>query len=119
MGAQLIGVGTRVSYTPASDVDYGDVIVQGDLVGIATRDIKSGDTGRLALTGLFGIVKSTGANTAISAGAKVYWDDTSKVATTNSGGGANKLIGLAIRAATDSDRFVRVIMGAGAGGGGV
>jgi len=119
MGAQLIRLGLRINYTAPSDIDYGDVVVQGDLVGIATRDIKSGEVGRIALAGLFGIVKDTGVGTAINAGTKVYWDDTSKFATASDGGGLNKFLGVSTRDAQDGDRFVRVLMGGGVLAGGV
>ncbi|MBX3363933.1 MAG: DUF2190 family protein [Phycisphaeraceae bacterium] len=113
MGAQIIRLGLRINYTAPSDIDYGDVVVQGDLVGIATRDIKSGEVGRIALAGLFGIVKDTGVGTAINAGTKVYWDANSKVATASDGGGLNKFLGVSTRDAQDGDRFVRVLMGGG------
>ncbi|MCL4742275.1 MAG: DUF2190 family protein [Phycisphaerales bacterium] len=111
MGAQIIRLELRINYTAPSDVDYGDVVVQGDLVGIATRDIKSGEVGRIALAGLFGVVKATGVGTAIAAGTKLYWDATNKVATADDGSGANKFMGVSTRAAQDGDRFVRVLMG--------
>lgn len=113
MGAQLIRLGLRINYTAPSDIDYGDVVVQGDLVGIATRDIKSGEVGRIALAGLFGIVKATGVGTALAAGTKLYWDGTGKVATDDDGAGANKFMGVSTRAAQDDDRFVRVLMAGG------
>lgn len=119
MGAQLIRLGLRINYTAPSDIDYGDVVVQGDLVGIATRDIKSGEVGRIALAGLFGIVKDTGVGTGITAGSKVYWDDTTKFATDSDGGGLNKLLGVSTRDAQDDDRFVRVLMGGNVVAGGV
>ncbi|MCL4743267.1 MAG: DUF2190 family protein [Phycisphaerales bacterium] len=111
MGAQLIRLGLRINYTAPSDIDYGDVVIQGDLVGIATRDIKSGEVGRIALAGLFGIVKDTGVSSGMTAGTKVYWDDTAKFATASDGGGLNKLLGVSTRDADDGDRFVRVLMG--------
>jgi len=119
MGAQLIRLGLRINYTAPSDIDYGDVVVQGDLVGIATRDIKSGEVGRIALAGLFGIVKDTGVSTGMTAGTKVYWDDTAKFATASDGGGLNKLLGVSTRDAQDDDRFVRVLMGGNVIAGGV
>jgi len=99
-----------VNHRAAADVDGGDVVVQGDLVGVAASDIGNGDTGRIWVMGIFNIVKATGAGTAISAGAKVYWDATSKVGTDSDGAGANKLIGKAVRDAQDGDRFVRTLL---------
>ena len=99
-----------VNHVAASDIDGGDLVVQGDLVGIAASDIASGGTGRIWVMGIFNIVKATGAGTAISAGAKVYWDATNKFGTDSDGAGANKLIGKAVRAAEDGDRFVRTLL---------
>lgn len=112
MGAQLIRVGLRINYTAPGDIDLGDVVVQGELVGIATRDIKGGEVGRIALAGLFGVVKAIGQATAIAAGTKVYWDASAKFATASDGGGLNKLLGVSTRDAQDGDRFVRVLVGA-------
>jgi predicted RecA/RadA family phage recombinase len=96
-----------VDYTPAADVAAGDVVVQGELVGVASREIKAGALGTLTVSGVFDFPKATGAGTAIAAGAKVYWDATAKVATTSDGGGANKFLGKSILAAADGDATVR------------
>ncbi len=106
--AVFVHEGERIDYTPAADVAAGEVVVQGDLVGVATRDIQAGRLGALAVEGVFDFPKSTGAGTAISAGAAVYWDDANDVATTSDGAGANKLLGKAVAAAADGDDHVRV-----------
>ena len=73
--AQFIHDGDSIDYTPTSaDVAAGDVIVQGDLVGIAKRDIPAGALGALAVTGVFDMPKLANAGVTIAAGAKVYWD---------------------------------------------
>ena len=46
--------GDAVDYIPEADVSAGDVVVQNDLVGIAKLDIKAGERGALALTGVAG-----------------------------------------------------------------
>lgn len=97
-----------VSHVAAADISIGDVIVQGELVGIAAGDIASGETGRLSLMGVFNIPKAIGGSTAITAGALVYWDATNKVGTTTVG--SNKLMGKSVRACGDNDRYVRVIL---------
>jgi len=102
--------GTSIDYMPAADVAAGDVVVQGELVGVAKLDIKANTLGALAVAGVFDFAKATGAGTAITAGANVYWDDTNNVATTSAGGGANKLIGKCVKAAADADTTVRVRM---------
>lgn len=93
--------------TPAtgSDGGAGDVIVQGDLVGIAKLDIAGG---ALAVTGVFDLPKTTGAGEAIGAGVKVYWDVAQAVAKTDDESGANKYLGKTVRAAGDNDATVRV-----------
>jgi len=109
MGARAIRAGIGVTYgANTSDVDFGDVVIQGELVGIAAGDIKVGKPGKIWLTGVFNIVKTTGVSTSIPAGSLVYWDATNKVATVTVG--ANKLIGKSIRLAEDGDRFVRVML---------
>ena len=102
--------GAAIDYTPGADVSAGDVIVQGDLVGVARLDIKAGVLGALAVTGVFDFAKATGVGTAIAAGVSVYWDVADAEAKTDSETGANKLIGKTIAAAGDNDAEVRVRM---------
>ncbi len=109
-GATFVQAGDAVDYTPASDVAAGDVIVQGDLVGVATRDIAAGELGALAVAGVFDFPKATGVGSTIAVGSIVYWDDANDLATTNDGTGANKKIGTTIAAAGDNDATVRVRM---------
>lgn len=98
--------GDAIDYTPSADVAVGDVVVQGELVGLAKRPISANTLGSLAVTGVFDVPKATGASTAIAAGANVYWDATNKRATTTATG--NKLMGKTIKAAADADATVRV-----------
>ena len=104
--AQFIHDGNTLDYTPSANVSAGDVVVQGDLVGIAKLDIAAGALGALAVTGVFDVPKASGAGTAIAAGAKVYWNATNKQATTTATG--NKYLGKSVRAAADVDATVRV-----------
>ncbi len=97
-----------MDYTPAADVIAGEVVVLGELVGVAKLDIKAGDLGALHVTGVFDFPKAAGAGSAIPAGSKVYWDATAEVATQDDASGANKLIGKTIRDASDSDAEVWV-----------
>ena len=87
-------------------VAAGDVVVQGDLIGVAKRPIAANDLGSLALTGVFDIAKI--AATALAVGAVVYWDATAKVATNTANAGANKLLGKVVKAALAADVTVRV-----------
>jgi len=110
MNATYIHEGSSIDYTPAADVSAGDVIVQGELVGVAKLDIKASTLGALAVTGVFDFPKATGVSSGIAAGAEVYWDATAVQATTDSAVGVNKRIGRTIGAAGDNDATVRVRM---------
>ena len=98
--------GAAIDFTPGTDVSAGDVIVQGDLVGVARLDIKAGVLGTLAVTGVFDFAKAT--NVAYTVGQILYWDDTNNIVTTTATG--NKLVGKAVRAAATTDPTVRVRM---------
>ncbi|MCK6458128.1 MAG: DUF2190 family protein [Phycisphaerae bacterium] len=100
--------GNPIDYTPGADVAAGDVVVIGELVGVAKLDIKANALGALAVSGVFDFAKATGVGTAISAGANCYWDDANNVATTTATD--NKLIGKCVKAAADADATVRVRM---------
>lgn len=106
--AQFIHPGDAVDYVPASDVNAGDVIVQGDLVGVAKRDHPAGSLAALAVVGVFDFAKATGGGTAIAAGVDVFWNASASQATTNADGGANKRLGKSVLAAGDDDAVVRV-----------
>jgi predicted RecA/RadA family phage recombinase len=106
--ARFIQNGNSIDYTPGADVSAGDVIVQGDLVGIAKLDIAAGALGALAVTGVFDVTKATGTSTAITAGTRLYWDAADGVAKADDESGANKYLGKAVAAAADADATVRV-----------
>ena len=103
--------GDAVDYTPAADVKAGDVVIQGDLLGVAKLDIPTGKLGSLALTGVFEFPKAVGAGTAIPVGTRVFWDVAEARAKADDEAGANKLIGKTIKAAGDDDTNVRVRLG--------
>jgi len=100
--------GGSIDYTPVAAVSAGDVVVQGDLVGVAKLDIAAGKLGALAVTGVFDFPKATTSASALAAGAKVYWDAAGEVVTAGAGGGANKYVGKVVRAAAADAAVVRV-----------
>jgi predicted RecA/RadA family phage recombinase len=100
--------GNAVDYTPSSDIAAGDVVVQGDLVGVARTPIAANSPGSLAVTGVFDFPKVTGASSGIAAGTKVYWDAAEKKAKADDESGANKLLGKTVATAVDVDATVRV-----------
>jgi len=107
---RFIHDGNSIDYTPApgNDVAAGDVVIQGDLVGIAKLDIAAGRLGALTVTGVFDFPKATGSGSAIASGTKVYWDATDKLVTSDADSGANKYVGKTIRAVTDAEATVCV-----------
>ena len=110
MTVKYVQKGESVDYTPSSAVSAGDVVVQGDLVGVAKLDIKADALGALAVSGVFDISKATGAGTAIAVGMFVYYDEAAKVVTEDDASGANKLAGITVKAASDDDATARVLL---------
>ena len=108
--ARFIHDGKSIDYTPGTAVSAGDVVVQGELVGIAKLDMAAGQLGALAVTGVFDVAKAAGAGTDIAVGAKLYWNATDKRVETTSGdpAGTHKTLGKAVRAAATTDATVRV-----------
>jgi len=107
MGAKYVQTGNAIDHTPTADVKAGDVIVQGELVGVAKLDIPAGKLGALHVAGNFDFPKAAGAGTAIAVGTEVYWDEAEKVAKADDEAGANKYIGKTVQAAGDDDAVVR------------
>ena len=104
--ATYVQAGDSIDYTPASDVSAGEVVVQGNLIGIAKLDIAAGNLGALAVKGIFDLPKATGASTAIAAGKKVYWNAGAAQATETTTN--NEYLGKTVAAAADADTTVRV-----------
>lgn len=93
-------VNTSIPYTPSgADVEAGQVVVLGELVGIAPVTIPDGVLGALNIMG--GVYKCVAAG-AYAVGLAVYWDDTANKVTTNAAAGANKKFGNLV-AATSGD----------------
>ena len=102
--AVFVHQGCAVEHTPVADVAVGDVVVLGDLVGVALRAIPANQAGSLAVDGVFDFAKNTGVTYAV--GVILYWDDANNVVTATASG--NKQIGKAVRAAASADASVRV-----------
>ena len=112
--AVFIQDGGTVDYTPVNAVPSGAVVVQGTLVGVATRPLAAGVLGTLAVRGVYDVVK---ASVSFSAGAAVYWDaDGNPVGGTVGSGAAtttrtdNTFMGFAVAAANETATTVRVML---------
>ena len=107
MDARYVQRGDAIDYTPTADVAAGDVVVLGSVVGVTKLDIKAGELGALALTGVYEMPKSSGSS--IAAGSVVAWDRTNRKVV---GGGVSGAItiGHAVSSATmeDTTIFVRL-----------
>lgn len=106
--ARFIQRGRNIDHIPDVNIAAGDVVVQGDLVGVARTDIRGGTQGAIAVAGVFDLPKATGVSTQITIGTKLYWDAANRMATASDGGGANKYLGKAIKTAPDTAMYVRV-----------
>ncbi len=104
--ATFVHAGDLIDFTAAAAVAVGDVIVQGDLVGIVDRGLAIGEQGSLVVKGVLDFAKLT--NVAYTVGTILYWDDTNNVVTTTATG--NKVIGKVVRAAATTDPTVRIRM---------
>lgn len=100
----------RIDYTPSSAVSEGDVIVEEDLIGVATSDIASGELGSLCISGVIDFPKTGGGGIAFSVGEIGYWDVSATSADTSSDTGTNKQIGKAVGAAADAATTVRMLL---------
>lgn len=103
--------GDFVDYTPSSaDVSAGDVVVQSNLVGVATADIDydTSQKGSLRIRGIVKGPKTSGTSTSIDAGDLVYWDATNSVFTETAE--SNTAAGVAAETAADSATTIKVFL---------
>lgn len=107
--ATYVHQGETIDYTPSADVSVGDVVVQGELVGVAQHDIAANELGALTVAGVFDFPKASG-DGGIAAGALCYWDVADGVIQDDADSGTNKLVGKAVAAAGDTDTTIRVRM---------
>jgi len=87
--------GDVVPFTAAADLAAGAIVVAGDLVGMNTHPVKSGEVGALQVEGVIEVNKLSTDNATV--GVKLYWDATNARATTTAS--SHKLLGYAVVAA--------------------
>lgn len=106
MDARYVQRGDAIDHTPIADVSAGDIVVLSNkLIGVAKLDIKAGELGALALTGVYEVAKATGF--AVAPGMEVGWNTADRQAVSASASGAVK-IGHAVTLAGASDQLVYV-----------
>ena len=99
--------GLNMKYTCTADVVAGEVILQGELIGVVQTNASDGDVIYLGIEGQFECLKAVTSGSALTAGAIVYWDDTNSIVTTTVG--SNKQFGKVRTAAADSATSVYVV----------
>lgn len=95
-----------IDYTPSGAVAAGDIVVAGELVGVARDAIAANALGSLDVEGEFLFPKSTGSASALTVGTKVYWDASGAVVTTTAS--SHKVAGHVSKAAAATDSTVRI-----------
>lgn len=98
--------GRTVTVTAPYDVVSGGGVKVGALFGVANAAALETETVEIDRIGVFDIAKV--AATAVTAGAKVYWDDGNKVITPTAS--TNLLVGVALEAALAAATTVRVVL---------
>lgn len=110
--------GERITWTngTGSDVAAGDPVVIGSQIGVACVDIADGDSGAVAMEGVFELPKATG--TAIPQGDKALFivaDGNFNAASTTAAAGDISGCCVAWEAAASAATVVRVKLNVGAG----
>lgn len=103
MATNAVQDGHVLSMTHTSDVLSGELVIIGNMFGIAATDAIAGDEFEL-ITGMVWILPK--ASGAVALGVLVYWDDTAKNITTTVAG--NTLVGTCIKAAATNDADIEV-----------
>lgn len=100
----FVSQGVNLTIPAPANTLSGEVVVIGDLRGIASINAAEGADLVLVTEGVFELPKV--AANAFTVGAKVYYDSTAKLVTTTATG--NTLIGVAVTAAAASTGSVNV-----------
>lgn len=108
MTAIYIHQGETIDYVATTDLDAGAVVVQGALVGITVLSIPAGHIGLLQLRGVFDVPRVTGG--VISAGIRLFWDESKQRATIDDNSGANAYLGKAVFESGDTEATVLVLL---------
>ena len=111
MTARYIQKGESIDFRPETDVKTGTIFPFKGFVGITRLDIRAGELGALAVSGVF---ESPKADEAIDVGDAVYWDAANEVATKTA---TDIYLGTAVYNAQASSEFVYYLLNASASAG--
>lgn len=99
--------GDLLDYTPAADVKAGDLVFRGGVCGQVTNDCVAGALGALRVEGVIRVPKASGTVFDPSAGARVHYDTSSKLAIVNA---TRPFIGVAVGGGADGELYVDVLL---------
>ena len=111
MIARYVQKGENIDFRPTENVKAGTIFPFNGFVGITRLDIRAGELGALAVSGVFETPK---ADEAIDVGDPVYWDEANEVATKQR---TDVYLGTAIYNAQASSEFVYYLLNASASAG--
>lgn len=100
--ARFVQRAESVDFTPNRDIESGEVVRLGNLIGVAKLPIQAGELGTLALSGVFDLPKPVGLSFPV--GSAVYWNSG---ALSPSGG---VLLGLAVKSAPGESSSIRILL---------
>ena len=100
MKAKYIQKGDAVDFVPNIDLDAGEIVRLGNLIGITKIPVKAGMLGTLALSGVFDVAKSAGIT--FSQGSNVFWN--------GQAAHDGALLGIALQTATADSEHVRILL---------
>ena len=72
MSGNFVQPGNVIDHVAAATIASGDVVVIGQMLGVALTDIANGATGSVQINGVFTVPKVSGA--VIAAGESLVWD---------------------------------------------
>lgn len=104
MTKTFVQPGDSINMTAPYAVTAGQGVLVGAIFGVAANDAAISTAVEIATKGVFDITKQP--SLAISAGVRVFWDDTNRRITTTATG--NYQVGMATVAALAADATVRV-----------
>lgn len=97
--------GEVLDYTAGANILSGELVVSGDLAGVAVADIANGEVGSVNLKGVYKFPKVAGA---VTQGQKLYLVVADKNLTTTAS--TNVLVGVANKAAGSGDATVELLL---------
>lgn len=104
MAKKYIQPGEVWDHTPGVGVAADDVVVMGEVVGVALADIGAGETGAVQVSGVWELPKLS--TDVVTQGAILYWDDTNNRLTITAS--THKVAGAAVAAAGSGATTARV-----------